>query len=72
MIQLITNLIVVTALVGALAVVVLVVVKALISLAAIESLKSDVPVVSQKVCKYCGARLAENDLKCQTCGAVRQ
>lgn len=70
MIQLITNLIVAAALLGALAVVVLVVVKALISLAAIESIKADSVVVSQSVCKYCGARLGEDDVKCETCGAV--
>jgi hypothetical protein len=68
--ELLTNLIVVTALGGALAVVVLVVVKALISLAAIGSSKGSVSVVSEKVCRYCGAVLTGS--KCEYCGAVRQ
>ena len=68
--QLIANLIAVTALLGAFAVVVLVVVKALISLAAIGSSKGSVSVVvSEKVCKYCGATLEGNE--CKRCGAVQ-
>jgi len=69
--QLIANLIAVTALGGAATVVALVVVKALIALAATGSSKADSVVASQKVCKYCGAVLAE-DGTCKNCGAVRQ
>lgn len=68
--QLIANLIAVTALGGAFAIVVLVVVKALIALAAIGSSKGSVSVVSEKVCRYCGAVLTGS--KCEYCGAVRQ
>lgn len=69
MIQLIANLIVFTALGGTLLIVIIVVVKALISLAAIGSSKGSVSViVSEKVCRYCGAILTGS--KCDYCGAV--
>jgi hypothetical protein len=71
MIELIANLIVVAALGGACLIVVFVVVKALISLAATRSSKGSVSVVvSEKVCRYCGAVLTGS--KCDYCGAVNQ
>lgn len=70
MIEILTNLIVITALGGSLLIVIVVVTKALISLAAMGSQNSDSVVVSEKVCKYCGAVLTGS--KCNYCGAVRQ
>jgi len=69
-IELIANLIVFTALSGALVVVVLVVVKALIALGAFAS--NDSLVVSEKVCKYCGQMFLGSEVKCENCGAARQ
>ena len=73
MIELLTNMIVVTALGGACLIVALVIAKAVISLAAIGSSKGSVSVVvSEKVCRYCGQVFLGSEVKCEHCGAVRQ
>lgn len=71
MIQVIANVIVVTALTGVAFAVALAVAKIVVSLAALRSSKADSNVVSKKACAYCGSLLGE-ETKCPHCGAVRQ
>jgi hypothetical protein len=71
MIELIANLIAVTALGGAFLIVAIVVARAVISLAARASTSSVSVVVSKRVCRYCGVILGEEH-KCQNCGAVER
>jgi hypothetical protein len=73
MIQLIANLIVVTALGGSLLIVAFVVAKALIYLAAAGSTTlPDPAVVSVPHCKYCGHVFLGSEVQCDFCGAERQ
>ena len=71
MIQLLANMIVITALGGAAIAVALTVVKVVVSFAALRSSKPDADVVSKKTCAYCGSLLGE-ETQCPYCGAVRQ
>lgn len=71
MIQLLANMIVITALGGVAIAVALAVVKVVISFAALRSSKPDSTVVSKKTCAYCGSLLGE-ETQCPYCGAVRQ
>jgi hypothetical protein len=73
MIELIANLIVVTALGGAFLIVTLVVARAVIALAAAGSTTlSDPAAISIPHCKYCGQIFLGSEVKCENCGAVRQ
>ena len=72
MIQLIANMIVITALGGAAIIVALAVVKVVLAFAAaVRSSKPDAHVVLEKTCAYCGHMLGE-ETQCEYCGAVRQ
>ena len=71
MIQLLTNLIVITALGGAAITVALAVGKAVLSFRASGSSNVDSNVVSKRACAYCGHTLGE-ETQCDYCGAVRQ
>lgn len=73
MIELLTNMIVVTALGGACLIVVIVVVKAVVALAAAGSITlPDSAVVSVPHCRYCGQVFLGSEVKCEHCGAERQ
>ena len=72
MIQLLANMIVITALGGAAIAVALTVVKVVVSFAALRSSKADSNVVLENTCKYCGHILGEEETQCPYCGAVRQ
>lgn len=73
MIQLIANMIVVTALGGAILIVAVVIGKVVIALAAAGSTTLYSPAaVSQKTCRYCGQVFLGSEVKCENCGAVRQ
>jgi len=73
MIELLTNMIVWTALGGSLLITVLLVVKVSVSLAARASVPKTSPVVvsKERVCRYCGMVLGEEH-KCKNCGAVER
>lgn len=72
MIQLIANMIVITALGGAAIAVALAVAKVVLAFAAaVRSSKVDSTVVSEKACAYCGHILGDKN-KCEHCGAMNQ
>lgn len=71
MIQLLANMIVITALGGAAIAVALAVVKVVLSFAALKSSKPDADIVLEKTCAYCGSLLGDKN-KCEHCGAMRQ
>jgi len=72
MIEVLTNMIVITAFGGAAIVVALTVAKVVLAFAAaVRSSKVDSTVVSKKACAYCGSLLGE-ETQCPYCGAVRQ
>jgi nitrous oxide reductase accessory protein NosL len=73
MIELLTNMIAWTALGGSLLIIVLLVIKASVSLAARASVPKTSPAVvsKERVCRYCGVILGEEH-KCKNCGAVER
>ena len=74
MLELLTNMIVWTALGGSLLITVLMVVKVSVSLLARASLPKTSPVVvsKERACKYCGQVFLGSEVKCEHCGAVER
>jgi len=73
MIELLTNMIVVTALGGSVLIVAVVIAKAVIYLAAAGSITlPDPAVTSVPHCRYCGKVFLGSEVKCDHCGAERQ
>jgi hypothetical protein len=73
MLELLTNMIVWTALGGSVLIIIIVVVKAVATLAGRASMPETSPVLAskQRTCRYCGMVLGEEH-KCLNCGAVEQ